>query len=299
MWRWKRIGPTLSATASSVSAPATTTRLRDEQLRAEAAPQSAGGFTRRRPSGSRRRAPCGCSGSSPSLWRRLAMCTSTTWSSPNQLGPQTRSSSWARLSTSRGSRRARRAGRTRARQLDRRAVHADLARGDVDLKLAEPPQLWRRCGARTAQHRPDPRDQLARRERLGQVVVGADSRGRRSCRPPPPRGQHQDVGVAEGAHPPADLDPVDPGQHQVEHDHVRIELRANSTARSPSAELATSIPSRSRYAVTILTRGGSSSTTSARTAGASPARPTSSRPGAHSALATNAPCHQCGQTAPV
>jgi hypothetical protein len=54
----------------------------------------------------------------------------------------------------------------------------------VDGGLAHPERLiGQRCGG-APQHRADAGQQLADRERLGDVVVGARRRGRGSCRPP-------------------------------------------------------------------------------------------------------------------
>jgi hypothetical protein len=80
-----------------------------------------------------------------------------------------------------------------------------------------------RGGAWAAPHRADPRDQLPRGERLGQVVVGADPQADELVDLLGAGGQHDDVGVAEGADAPARLDAVHPGQHEVQHDHLRLE----------------------------------------------------------------------------
>ena len=80
------------------------------------------------------------------------------------------------------------------------------------------------AGARPAQHRLDARHQLARAERLGQVVVGADREADDLVDLLGAGGQHQDVGVRELADPPADLQAVDAGQHQVEDDQVRARV---------------------------------------------------------------------------
>ena len=64
--------------------------------------------------------------------------------------------------------------------------------------------------------------QLGRAEGLGQVVVGAlleadDALGQGAA-----RGQHQHRHVAIGAEQAHDLEAVDLGQHQVEHDEGRV-----------------------------------------------------------------------------
>ena len=61
------------------------------------------------------------------------------------------------------------------RQLDRLAATTDLSRRRVDLEVTEATDRARLRAARSraAEHRPDARHQLARRERLGDVVIGA------------------------------------------------------------------------------------------------------------------------------
>ena len=96
--------------------------------------------------------------------------------------------------------------------------------------------------ARAAQHRVDPQHQLARAERLGDVVVGAQ------LEPDDPVGLRRPsaVSMITGtslvlAQPAADLEPVDAGQHQVEHDQVGRARRACArSAASPSAASSTS-----------------------------------------------------------
>ena len=79
----------------------------------------------------------------------------------------------------------------------------------------------RRSGDGAAQDRLDPRDELARVERLRQVVVGADLEPDDLVDVLVARGQHQDRHVGALADPLADLDAVDVRQHQVEHDQRR------------------------------------------------------------------------------
>ena len=71
-----------------------------------------------------------------------------------------------------------------------------------------------------SEDRPDPGDELARAERLGEVVVGPDREADQFVDLLGLRGQHDDVGVAERADLAADLDAVDPRQHQVEDDDI-------------------------------------------------------------------------------
>ena len=75
-----------------------------------------------------------------------------------------------------------------------------------------------------AQHRLDARVQLARAERLGQVVVGAGFQAGELVALVGARGQHDDRHVLRapvGAQPARELDAAHAGQHPVEHDQVR------------------------------------------------------------------------------
>src|SRR6266545_3732435 len=97
-------------------------------------------------------------------------------------------------------------------------IRAWVAHSRVDLQRAEAAQA--RCRVRAAgaaQHGPHPGDQLPRGERLGQVVIGTHGQADQLVDLVALGGEHDDVGVAEGPDPPADLDPVDAGQHQVQH----------------------------------------------------------------------------------
>src|ERR1700722_5277366 len=91
---------------------------------------------------------------------------------------------------------------------------ADLKRTLIGTGQCRPRHL------RSPQRRLDPAGELAQRERLGDVVVGAELEpddlvdllglGR----------QHDDRHRAAAPQLPADLEPIDPRQHQVEHDEV-------------------------------------------------------------------------------
>ena len=72
-----------------------------------------------------------------------------------------------------------------------------------------------------AQQRPEPGDQHGVREWLGQVVVGTAVEGTDLVRGAIPRGEHQDRRPdASLSQLLTDLEAVDFGQHQVEHDGV-------------------------------------------------------------------------------
>ena len=71
-----------------------------------------------------------------------------------------------------------------------------------------------------AQHGADPRDQLARRERLGDVVVGAELEPDHLVDLAVLGGQHDDRDVGALPDRAAHLGARDPGQHQVEQHQV-------------------------------------------------------------------------------
>ena len=73
-----------------------------------------------------------------------------------------------------------------------------------------------------AQQRLDPRDELAHRERLGHVVVGADAEADEHVGLVVAGGEHEDRDRALGLDAAADLEAVDAGQHDVEHDDVGV-----------------------------------------------------------------------------
>ncbi len=92
----------------------------------------------------------------------------------------------------------------------------------VDLEAAVALHVLRR-GARLApQDRAQPRQQLARLERLRQIVVGADLEADDAVHGVAARGQHQDRHVGGLADAAADFEPVGVGQHQVEHQRVEL-----------------------------------------------------------------------------
>ena len=114
------------------------------------------------------------------------------------------------------------------RELDLLAVDLHLAPAGVDLELAVG-YLARlqlaALGDAAAQDRLDARDELARVERLRQVVVGADLEPDDLVHVFVARGEHQDRDVRALAHALADLDPVEIREHQVEDDQVRTLAR--------------------------------------------------------------------------
>ena len=81
--------------------------------------------------------------------------------------------------------------------------------------------LGERVGLGAPQHRAQPGQQLARRERLGDVVVGAELEPDHAIGLVAARGQHDHrdavAGVAQRAQ---HREPVEPGHHHVEQDRV-------------------------------------------------------------------------------
>jgi hypothetical protein len=76
----------------------------------------------------------------------------------------------------------------------------------------------RSAGRRTcaAQYRPHPRDDLARTERLADVIVGAELESQQAIDFVHARRDHDDRNRAERSHFATDTDAVLTGQHQVE-----------------------------------------------------------------------------------
>ena len=112
-------------------------------------------------------------------------------------------------------------------ELGRGQVHrlaADLhpAGRGVELEHADPQRV---AGGRgppldPPQQRAHARHQLARRERLGHVVVGADAEPDEHVGLLAARGQHQHRHRPVALHALADLEAVDAGEHHVEHHQV-------------------------------------------------------------------------------
>ena len=78
---------------------------------------------------------------------------------------------------------------------------------------------------RPAEKRSNPRPEFANRERLRDVVVGAQLEPDHLVELVVARGQHDDRHRARGAEALADLQAVEPRQHDVEHDEVDRLLR--------------------------------------------------------------------------
>ena len=78
-----------------------------------------------------------------------------------------------------------------------------------------------REGEPATDERADPCKELGERERLRDVVVGPHVESPNPVADPVPSGEHQHrAPPSRLAQPPADLEPVEIGQHDVEDDHV-------------------------------------------------------------------------------
>ena len=107
------------------------------------------------------------------------------------------------------------------RQVDGRAGHLGPHPRQVEHDVAGTDRLGgleRAVGP--AQDRPDPRHELARAERLGQVVVGAELEPEELVELVVARGQHHDRHRRVAAQLPGDVEAVEAGQAEVEDDEV-------------------------------------------------------------------------------
>src|SRR5688500_7065068 len=102
-------------------------------------------------------------------------------------------------------------------ELDRLAAHRHRAALEVDAQIARVDGLFgRRSGTHhlgTAQRRLDAAAELAHRERLGDVVVGADLEAEDLVDLVVLGREHDDRDLAAGPQPAADLDPVELWKH--------------------------------------------------------------------------------------
>ena len=107
-------------------------------------------------------------------------------------------------------------------ELDRPAADRDPHAGKVDLDVGDPRHLRPagRCRLGPPQDGPDPGHELLGAERLDHVVVGAKLQADDPVGLVPPGGQHHDRHVGGPAQAAGHVQPVPPGQPQVEDDQV-------------------------------------------------------------------------------
>ena len=106
-------------------------------------------------------------------------------------------------------------------------VAADPVRFDVHLDIGVGELLAGERGPHPAEDGADARQQLARAERLGHIIVGAGLEAANAVALLAARGQHDDRhvrGRCAAPQPPANLDPADALDHPVEDDEVRRAL---------------------------------------------------------------------------
>ncbi len=96
-----------------------------------------------------------------------------------------------------------------------RRIENDLAQGDRFV-------VSRRNGALTAQARLHAGEKLVKGKRLGDVVVGAQLECQNLVDLLILRGQHNDRDGTKLANLLASFDPVEHGQHYIEHDQIRL-----------------------------------------------------------------------------
>ena len=155
------------------------------------------------------------------LRRRYPTYTSTTLLPGSKSSPHTRSESCGRVEHAPGApHEALEEGVLARGQLDAPVAPGHLARGRVE---GEGPHPEHRSALPlpAPQERPHPGEQLVERERLGQVVVGAEVEASHAVGDAVARGQEQDrrldAALAHGAH---HAEPVAARQHHVEDDQV-------------------------------------------------------------------------------
>lgn len=108
------------------------------------------------------------------------------------------------------------------------AAHPDPALRVVDLQLAEAQDAAARrhggecCALDAAQQHMHACRELPHRERLGHVVVGADTEADEHVRLVVARREHQHGDRALGLDPAADLQAVEARQHDVEHHQIGL-----------------------------------------------------------------------------
>ena len=118
-----------------------------------------------------------------------------------------------------------------AGEVHRLSGQLDLPRQRIDLQVADGDAgLLVRLHVRSAQNRLDAADELARRERLGHVVVGAELEAQDAVDLVAARRQHDDRDAGVRAQVAGDVEAGLAGQHDVEDDQVGLDLREDELA---------------------------------------------------------------------
>ena len=110
------------------------------------------------------------------------------------------------------------------------------ARIAVDLEPADAQARPRHRRGAPAQDRAQPRQQLARAEGLGEVIVGAELESDDAIGLLAARGEHQDREIGSGPHAATHLEAIEIGEHHVEDQGVDPAARG---AREPARAVAT------------------------------------------------------------
>jgi len=112
-----------------------------------------------------------------------------------------------------------------ARQVHQFLVHSHLARRGLDHQCTEAPWTVGRGAvlAWSSQHGLHACAELAGGEGLDHIVIRPDRQPDNPVDLLPPRRQHEHVGVGERPQPPAHLDPIDAGEHEIQDDDVRVD----------------------------------------------------------------------------
>ena len=113
----------------------------------------------------------------------------------------------------------------------------------VEDEILEPEHVAGQVAGRAAEDRLDPRDDLGEAERLGDVVVAAGAERLDLVLGRVLRGQEEHGALApERAQPAADLDPLDVGEHPVEHDQVGLDARDRGERVAAAVDLLDLVP---------------------------------------------------------
>ncbi len=116
-------------------------------------------------------------------------------------------------------------------------VDAHLSAPDVDRDPADLHDLRRRCAIDATEDSLDARDELGGRERLREVVVGAELEPEHTVDLAVAGGEEDHRHLRRASDAPADLEPVDVGETDVEHHEPRPVRLERPRARAPGRAL--------------------------------------------------------------